>query len=354
MAAHARILLVGSVPLDSAEAVFRLLAAKVGAAAARYPDGETGERRNWIRWQRHVFDGAEALELIEPRRQLPGYSDGLARPFYRVRDGIGPDRIYFERLGFADVAIESYGVFRRLKAEGVIPVGTRFQVSVPTVLALLTGFIVKEDRAEVEPALEDAMRREIATMVAHIPPQELAVQWDVVMEIVGYDGGYDLHYVDILRQSIAGICRHIDFVPRDAEVGIHLCYGDPGHKHVLEPKSTKTSVIFCNEICRAARRRVDWIHLPVPRNRSDAAYVAPLAELTTPGETEIFLGLVHATDGVPGTRARIRAAEPFLSEFGVATECGFGRRPPETIPDLLDIHRVAGASLEDDPSRDTS
>jgi hypothetical protein len=344
MAAHNRVLLVGSVPLDSAEAVFRMLAERIGTAAKRYPDGETGERRNWIRWQRHVFDSAEAMELIDPHRQLRGYADGLTRPFYRVRDGISSDQIYFRRLGFADVAVESYGAFKRLTTEGVIPVGTRFQVSMPTVLALLTGFIVKDDRAKVEPALEDAMRREIATMVAAIPPKELAVQWDVVMEIVGYDGGYDLHYTDILRESIDSICRQVDFVPRDAEVGIHLCYGDPGHKHVLEPKSTRASVIFCNEICRNATRPLDWVHLPVPRDRSDAEYFAALADLTISKETEIYLGLVHATDGVAGTLTRIRAAEPFLSRFGLATECGFGRRTPGSIPDLLDIHRVAGSA----------
>jgi hypothetical protein len=345
MAPHRDILLVGSVPLDSSEAVFRLLATMLGREAKRYPDGETGERRNWIRWQRHVFDSSRAMELVDPRRQLAGYSDGLARPFYRVRNGIGSDQIHFEKLGFADVAIASYMVFERLKTAGVIAPEIRFQVSIPTVVALLTGFIVKEDRTRVEPALEDAMRREIAAMSGKIPDKELAVQWDVCMEIVGYDGGYDLHYNDILRESVASICRQVDFVPEGAEVGIHLCYGDPGHKHVLEPKTTQTSVIFANAICERAKRRIDWIHLPVPRDRLDAAYFAPLADLATPARTEIYLGLVHATDGVLGTRARIKAAEPFLGSFGLATECGFGRRPADSLPGLLDIHREAGAAV---------
>ena len=46
------ILLVGSVPLADAEVVFRMLASKLGIYAKRYPDGETGHRTNWIRWQR--------------------------------------------------------------------------------------------------------------------------------------------------------------------------------------------------------------------------------------------------------------------------------------------------------------
>jgi hypothetical protein len=346
MASHRDILLVGSVPLDTSDAVFRLLASKLGSDAKRYPDGVTGERRYWIRWQRHVFDESSAMELVDPHRLLAGYTDGLARPFYRVRERVDPNEIQFGKLGFADVAIESYGVFAGLKAKGVIPAETRFQISLPTVVALLTGFIVKEDRAKVEPALEDAMRREIAAMTNKIPRRELSIQWDVCMEIVGYDGGYDLHYADILTAAIASICRQVDFVPKDAEVGIHLCYGDPGHKHVLEPTSTGTCVIFSNAMCRNAKRGIDWIHIPVPRGRSDAAYFAPLADLATPPETEIYLGLVHATDGVPGTRARIAAAEPFLGSFGLATECGFGRRSAEAIPGLLDIHREAAIPFE--------
>ncbi len=159
-----------------------------------------------------------------------------------------------------------------------------------------------------------------------------------------YDGGYDLHYTDILKQSIASISKQIGFVPADVEVGVHLCYGDPGHKHVLEPKSTATSVLFSNAICQNARRSVNWIHIPVPKERSDDAFFSPLKNLKTPPETEIYLGLVHMTDGVPGTKKRIDVAERYLEKFGLATECGFGRRRPDTLGQLLDIHRAAGAA----------
>jgi hypothetical protein len=30
-------------------------------------------------------------------------------------------------------------------------------------------------------------------------------------------------------------------VPAEVELGLHLCYGDPGHKHVVEPKDTMGS-----------------------------------------------------------------------------------------------------------------
>jgi len=76
----------------------------------------------------------------------------------------------------------------------------------------------------------------------------------------------------------------------------------------------------------------------VPRDRDDDTYFAPLARLKLKPGTELCLGLVHYTDGLAGTRRRLAAAERHVSAFSVATECGFGRRDPATIPELLRIH----------------
>ena len=48
---------------------------------------------------------------------------------------------------------------------------------------------------------------------------------------------------------------------------------------------------------------------------------------------------MHFTDGAEGTRRRIAAAQEVGADFGVATECGMGRRNAVTIPELLRIHR---------------
>ena len=55
--------------------------------------------------------------------------------------------------------------------------------------------------------------------------------------------------------------------------------------------------------------------------------------------TEIYLGLIHAADGVEGTRKRIELARKYVPKFGVATECGFARaRKPDVVQCLLAIH----------------
>ena len=134
-------------------------------------------------------------------------------------------------------------------------------------------------------------------------------------------------------------------VPGSAEVGIHLCYGDPGHKHIVEPKDATVLAALANGIVEAAGRAPDWFHMPVPKQRHDAAFFEPLKHLRLPPETRLFLGLVHGTDQEEGARRRIAAAREAVPSFGIATECGFGRRPPDTVLPLLELHRRVASEI---------
>src|SRR5262245_66328889 len=61
------ILLTGSIGLDSAEEVFRMLGRALGTRASRLPDGETGYARSvWIQSQAPFFLGNPAFEQVEP------------------------------------------------------------------------------------------------------------------------------------------------------------------------------------------------------------------------------------------------------------------------------------------------
>jgi methionine synthase II (cobalamin-independent) len=132
-------------------------------------------------------------------------------------------------------------------------------------------------------------------------------------------------------------------VPKDAELVFHLCYGDFNHKHSVEPSDLSMCVAFANRVAAGISRPIALFHMPVPRNRSDDAYFAPLKDLKLGPGTRVALGLVHYTDGVEGTNRRIVTARKYLDDFLISTECGFGRRPRETIPELLSIHaKVAG------------
>jgi hypothetical protein len=332
--------LVGSVPLASAEEVFRTVAAALGPRLRRIPDGETGERSDWFVWQVARFAGCPQLEAAPAEAR--GYRT-LAK--FQLRPGVEPGDVDFGPLGYAAVAQESYGVFARLKREGVIAEPVRFQVSLPSPLAPASAFTVREAFAAVAPAYEAALLRELDALAAAIPHAELAVQWDVAVEFGALDGLGPPPTPEVKQAILERLTRIGARVPAAVELGYHLCYGDYGHKHFKEPTDAAVLVEVANAIAARAERPIQWVHLPVPRDRDDDAYFAPLRNLRLRPETELYLGLVHLTDGVAGTRRRLQAAERVVPDFGIATECGFGRRPPETIPELLRIHAaVAGGA----------
>jgi hypothetical protein len=330
--------LVGSIPLSNAEEVFRTTSSILGGRLRRIPDGETGVRSYWIGWQINFLAQNPLLEVLPPA------PDAYAPlPSVRLRSPASPGDITFDQLGYAGAAIASYAVFSQLKQAGVIPAQVRFQVSLPTPLAPVAAFVAPQDISVVEPAYQKAMFAELDRITAAIPHHELAVQWDVAIEFGIFE---DLRFAASPEQKQEVIERLILLghpVPANVELGYHLCYGDAGHKHFKEPEDTSKLVEVANAISAGVKRTINWIHIPVPRNRTDDAYFAPLRNLQLHPETELYLGLVHFTDGVAGTQRRIEAAQRVVTNFGVATECGFGRRPPETIPALLQIHSAVAA-----------
>ena len=331
--------LIGSIGLENAETSMTKAAEILGRCCSRIPDGETGERSYWIRWQQNTFDNSKDFQVEMINQKLPGFKDAVQRPFYKIKPGCNPNEVDLGELGYAKEALSSYKIFERLVADGKIAAGTRFQVCLPTPMALVCGFIIPEDQLKVEPAIEKAMIQEIAQIQENIPGHKLALQWDVCFEVVGLDGGPKLPYNDPLSGTTERLARLCKLIDDSVDLIIHFCYGDPGHKHIVDPKDLETSVKFANAISAVSPRRIDGIHMPVIRIRNDEAYFKPLENLHMSKDTKLILGLVHFTDGVEGGMARMETADKFIKDYDIATECGFGRRDPETILELLQTHR---------------
>jgi hypothetical protein len=326
------VLLVGSVPLESSASVFEVVGTKLGNLAKRIPDGETGVRKDWIGWQAEVFKNAKGLEPGSTRELQGGYHFIL----YKVKP---EENVKFGPLGYAASAIRSYEDFKRARSKGKIPAGTRFQVSLPTPIAVVMSFSEPQAIQQIWPVYEARLNEEVAEMAKAIPHRDLAVQWDIAAEICFVLENPEMVKVIPMEPLVASIARVSEYVPAGAELGLHLCYGDPGHKHVVEPKDTKLMVEFTNRLVAAIKHPIAWVHMPVPRDREDVAYFAPLKGLKLDRGTELYLGLVHRTDGLAGARRRLAAAKQVVTDFGIATECGFGRRPPDTVSDLIELHR---------------
>ena len=338
--------LVGSVPLPDAEAVFRTTAGLLGSRLQRIPDGETGSRRIWIHFQLEILARCPLLHFNGPTPDYARLVDQKVQGTYdfsrlQLNEGADPAAVRFGPLGYAEAALASYAVFRRLKSEGVILPEVRFQVSLPTPFASIAAFVVPQDMFALFPAYAAALLAEVAAITAGIPHDQLAVQFDVAIEFGLYEAVFPQPAGDwrgFLAQQWAQLAQA---VPSGAELGFHLCYGDLQHKHFVEPKDTALLVEVANTLQRVADRPVQFLHLPVPRSRDDAAYFAPLQQLQLKPETELFLGLLHYTDGVEGSTRRLAAAESVVKTgFGVATECGLGRRDDDTILKVLQLYDV--------------
>ena len=324
--------LVGSMNLPSAEQAMTMAATELGDALLRLPDGEPGPRRGWVFYQRPMFTHHQ---LLEPDGDSGGRTDIMSRR--KVREGVTADDIEFPELGYAREAQTSYRWFAEAKADGRLPAGLRFQVSLPTPWGICMTSLLPSAIPTVEPAYEAAMLREIEAIAAAIPHDQLAFQWDVCLEMLLFDGRlFRMPWDDTaFRDRFA---RLTAAVPADIQLGVHLCYGDYDGRHAIEPVDGARLTELANLVTEVSARPLDFLHLPVPIERDDDAYFAPFADLRLEPTTEVFLGLVHHRDGVEGARRRIEAAAHHVPDFGVATECGIGRA--HTTGEIEEIFRV--------------
>ena len=334
--------LVGSIGLDTVDEVFQATGKLLGRYLRRVPDGEPGGRRLWTSWQYPVLRANPFLQVDRARAST------LTTGFLplTLAEGVKADDVRFGELGYAREARASYQDFLQARERGALPRDVRFQVCLPTPFAVIGRTIAEEFRPAVLAAYEKAMLREVRTICAAIPHQDLALQWDVCFEMLIWDGRWAaMPPFENMEKYFAEMFKRISApVPADVQLGFHLCYGDLDAAHFVEPQDAAKMTELANLIVANVRLPVAWIHMPVPIARSDDAFFAPLKKLRLPPGTELYLGLVHAKDGVEGTKRRMDAAGKVLGDFGIAAECGIARaRTPETVMKFLEVHAGAAA-----------
>ncbi|HLG46133.1 MAG TPA: hypothetical protein VKY24_07830 [Reyranella sp.] len=347
MQAGERLHLIGSVPLGSTEEVFRTLSQELGPHLRRMPDGETGERSRWVYFQGQMLRAHPAMEIdpTVPLYPFVQWDGKVVREIAQVRfkPCVDPDTVAFE-TGYDKAAADSYEVFKRLRQSGAIAAGTRFQVSLPTPHSSGYLYVSGPARQTYFRVYERALLKALANIVATIPAQDLAVQWDVCQEVLAFEGYFKDRPADYKQQTFAMLGRLGDAVPAGIELGYHLCYGSPADEHLVQPKDAAILVEMLEGIAAAIRRPIEFFHIPVPKERIDDAFYAPLKAWKRPAGTELYLGLLHHNDEA-GDRKRVAVARKFISDFGLSAECGWGRTEPGRLPGLLKGHRAAAEAF---------
>jgi hypothetical protein len=355
------VMLVGSMPYDDAETVLRKAGEALRGHVGFLPDGEVGERKNWVGMlPEFIYSKHPALEetlappghtLVQPDRDAEGPPLEEIPGIWNFRVRPGAD-IVFDDLRYGTHAVESYRILRRLRDEGVVDPSVRFQLSLPaTCSGIDWNFEEPDDWPRLYRAYNDRMRAEIELALTEIPADDLVVQWDVAWEFVDMAIGdkrlFSFYPQLTVEEKFQRYAAQLDDlthgIPDETLLGFHWCYGTWGGWPMVDLGDLSLCVRMSNEAARRASRRLDYVHMPVVK-RPTAEFFAPLADLQI-GDTAVFLGMVHHTDDLAAFEQRRDLARQFLPEFGIAGVCGYGRVDPGELDHVLAVHAVCAQAL---------
>ncbi len=334
--------LVGSTPFESADEAMQLALTRLDGRLHTLPDGETGERRNWII---HIVESLRRHPDLEVTRegQWGDYDDTLT---FRVRPG---HALRGETLDFGHVADfeDSYPRFLAHRAAlGPNGESLRFQVGLPGAFDMALFTLGPIGALRHRAAFTEATVREI-TRIFERAGDDVVFQLEIPAELVFVaraPGPLQELAAMLLARGVAGIARRS---PRGARFGIHLCLGDMNHRALGRMGDVRPLVRLANAIVRSwpKRRPLDFIHAPfaaaVEPPPVDPRFYAPLRELRLPSGTRFVAGFVHERRTLDEQRGLLALFDELVGrQVDVATSCGLGRREREAALATIDQARA--------------
>jgi hypothetical protein len=263
-----RLHFVGSIPLSSSEDVFRQLSTQVGQFLRRMPDGETGERTLWIKFQQKMLFEHPAMEHDPTHPPLPvRLADGTVHrhiQLLRLKPDADPDTVEFQ-TGYDHAATASYRVFRRLRDAHVVPAHMRLQIALPTPMATGLMYVSPAGRDRYLHAYERSLLKALRNIFRIIPHRDLSIQFDVCQEVLLFENYFPTREPNYKQPVFEQFARLGAAVPNDVEFGFHLCYGSPGDQPLLILKDAGVLAELMTGIGDYVRRPVEFIHIPSTR-----------------------------------------------------------------------------------------
>ena len=323
-----------------------LVTALAGQFLRRMPDGETGERMLWIKFQQKMLFEHPAMEHDPTHPPLPvKQADGTVHrhiQLLRLKLDADPDTLEFQ-TGYDLAAAASYRIFRELRDAHIVPAYMRLQIALPTPMATGLMYVSPVGRDRYLRAYEHSLLKALRNILSVIPHEDLSIQFDVCQEVLLFENYFPVREPNFKQQVFEQFARLGAAVPNDVELGFHLCYGSPGDRPLLTLNDAGVLAELMNGIPDFVPRPVEFIHIPVPKHATEA-FFAPLRNWHRPEGNHLYLGLLQYNDEA-GNRERIAAARRVIDDFGVAAECGFGRTDPSRVPGILAGHRAAAQFL---------
>lgn len=328
--------LVGSVPAADTDEAMRLALDELGPRLETLPDGETGERSDWIV---HIVEALREHPDLEVRHE-GGWSDYDDTVTHRVKFG---HRLDGRSVDFGHVAAftDSYPVFRRLRDEVGRP-EMSFQVGIPGDFDMALFTLGPTGPLLHRWPFTVATLREIHA-IHRRGAGDVVFQIEVPAELVAV-----AQTPGPLQPALAAyLARGIAFLgaraPEDARFGIHLCLGDMNNRALGEMGDVRPLVVLSNAIVSRwpAGRTLEYLHVPLAAGQDPPpllpGYYEPLGQLDVPAGTRLIAGLVHEDQSLDAQEWVLGQVETLVGgRVDLAAACGLGRRSRD---DALEVMR---------------
>ena len=199
--------------------------------------------------------------------------------------------------------------FARLRDAGAIPPGVRFQVCLPTPMASAYMYVSPGRARRLSAGLRARPRagaRRTSSRASR--PRTWPSSGTSARKCWSHEGFFPDRPADVRsRRSPASWRGSVEPCPMGSRWAITSATAHP-RTSISSCRATRPSWSPSPTASAASwHGRIDFLHVPVPKDRTDAAYFQPLAGLRGFDDSTLYLGLIHHDDR-DGDLARIRAA----------------------------------------------
>jgi hypothetical protein len=318
--------LVGSLPGPTADVAMATALETLGPYLRSLPDGETGERRNWII---SIIEGLRSHPDLELRK--PGdWSDYDKTPQFKIRKG---HRLYGASLDFGHVEAvsKSFPQFETARsAAGRADLA--FQQGVPGDFDLAMFTLGPPGALRHRRPFTEATLGEIRD-VRRISGKETLFQIEIPAELVllaKAPSAARPGLARLLAKSVTGLAAA---APEGTQFAVHLCLGDMNNRAFGTMTDVGPLVLLSNAITRTwpAGRPLALMHAPFAAADQpatiDPAFYAPLRRLELSATTRFAAGFAHESQTLNDQRAIRTIIDDLLErEVVISSACGLGRR----------------------------
>ncbi|HEX6299241.1 MAG TPA: hypothetical protein VF148_02100 [Acidimicrobiia bacterium] len=331
-----RVHLVGTIPAESTASALELVNDTVGGSTLDWlPDGETGNRQNWIG---RLIENLRSHPDLEVAKE-GDWSDYDSTPGFRVRKG---HRFDWVELDYFEHFEESWPVFREARSAMGRP-DLAFQVGIPgpiDVAFAAFGFNPLLGFRHSRP-FEDATAVEIARINA-VAGDEIVYQLEIPIEVEIANRIPKLLREAGAKRLARRILRVIRRSPSGTRWGFHLCVGDMNNTAFSRLENASTLVLLANALMDGfpAGRQLEFLHVPLAHGSepptADEAFYTPLAGLAVPPEVRLVAGFAHEAQSLEDQLDLRELIETQVRRtVDIAASCGLGRRDLATAESNL-------------------